>query len=39
MRNVINSYILYQVPKYLAERWENAEGNSEVGKLRLTRSK
>lgn len=30
---------LVKVPKYLAERWEKAEGNSEVGKLRLTRSK
>lgn len=30
---------LVKVPKYLSERWKNADGKCEVGKLRITRSK
>ncbi|XP_071085826.1 general transcription factor IIF subunit 2-like [Haliotis cracherodii] len=30
---------LVKVPKYLSERWQKAQGGSEVGKLRITRPK
>ena len=37
--HILSSDTVLQVPKYLSERWKNADGKCEVGKLRITRSK
>lgn len=35
MRNVARDVWLVKVPKYISEKWNNAPGNIEVGKLRI----
>jgi hypothetical protein len=34
---IVCNFKLFQVPKYIANKWEKAPGNIEVGKLKISK--